>query len=143
MWFDPIYAEQATEHAEQFGYNITEAFTRYEKACAYGIHGTEKPNSERFMRTWLLRERVHIQQGTPFPGQDEPITADTLENVEAAFEKFWEAYPLKEARTTALAAFKQAVTKATPLTIITCSCGVCQCQGIEPVAGRSIAAARP
>lgn len=82
-----------------------------------GYFGGETPNPQRYLTNWILIEVDCRKKGKPLPGH-ETITVDTPESLEQAFEMFWEAYPKKEQRKIAEAAFKWAVTIADAALII-------------------------
>lgn len=82
-----------------------------------GYFGGETPNAQRFTANWVLIEVDCRAKGKPLPGH-ETLAVDTPESMEAAFELFWDAYPKKEQRKIAEAAFKWAVTQADAALII-------------------------
>jgi len=82
-----------------------------------GYFGGETPNPQRYLTNWLLVEVDCRKKGKPLPGQ-ETLAVDTPESLEQAFEMFWDAYPKKEQRKIAEAAFKWAVTQADAALII-------------------------
>lgn len=132
-WLADYGYEAAVADGAEYGFNPDEAVTRFEQAMASGWGGREKPNTQRFVTTWLFMERIAQRDGTPLPGQ--VSRPDTPESLKACFDLFWEAYPKKERMTLAIAAFKTAVTLTDVASIITAAKGYARLvrrDGTEP-----------
>ena len=92
------------------GLDLNEVIQHFHESKFY--HGI--PRYEYFQH-WVRMEATCKREGKPLPG----ITViPTPKDVDEAFEMFWSAYPKKERRPIALAAFKAAVKKEHPVTII-------------------------
>jgi hypothetical protein len=124
-WMLPTTAQTSRETLEQAGLNFTEVIKGYQDC---GLWPGEKPNDQRFT-SWVdivLRRKAN---------GEEPLVRSVKEpaNFEEAFDMFWDAYPKKERRVLAYAAFKMAVTQTDPVNVIQMAKGYARTvQGKDP-----------
>lgn len=116
QWLTAEGFDYARNMAALHGFDHLEAIARYEQAVKAGWSGQEEPNDERFTKTWLMHERVHMSEGRPLPGAD--ITVDSLETLKETFERFWAVYPKQQNQNEAIEAYKIAAKKVNPATLI-------------------------
>lgn len=93
----------------------------------------QRKDKPEWFKQWAMLEVRCKKNGTPLPVTK--IQLDTPEDLESAFMMFWEAYPKQERIVSARAAFKTAVAKTDPLTLITKAKGyarVVKRDGFEP-----------
>jgi hypothetical protein len=116
-WLPQNIADMSRERLEGVGLELEDIIERY-LHCGY--FGAEKPNAARFS-TWVGLEVQSKALGKTL--ELKHITTETPEDMEQAFQQFWEAYPKKERITSARAAFKTALTKTTAAILIAQSKG--------------------
>lgn len=109
-YLTPDGLELAMPIIEQAGLDLNEVIQHFNDSKYY--HGI--PRYEYFQH-WVRLEAVCKREGKPLPGLD---VIPTPKDIDEAFQMFWDAYPKKERRPIALAAFKAAVKKTHPITII-------------------------
>lgn len=109
-YLTPDGMELAMPIIEQAGLDLNEVVQHFNDSKYY--HGI--PRYEYFQH-WVRMEALCKREGRPLPGLD---VIPTPKDVDEAFQMFWDAYPKKERRPIALAAFKAAVKKTHPITII-------------------------
>jgi hypothetical protein len=104
-WLTHEQAELATRTLSHAGLTLQDGIDTYEASSAYnGKHDS------RMFGQWVgIVTRLTIE-GKEIPKRP-VITVDTAETMEAAFNQFWEAFPKKERRAVAIAAFRAAVKK--------------------------------
>jgi hypothetical protein len=110
-WLTSEQAQQATDTLRHASMTLQDGIETYEASPVF--HGKHDPKK---FGQWVGIVTRLARAGQAIPVR-EVITVDTPESMEEAFAQFWEAFPKKERRAVAIAAFKAAVKKV-PANII-------------------------